>query len=97
MIRYGTEALQTISYGFVVYALGMVMIQSFNGAGDTATPTYVNFFSFWLIEIPVAALLAFTTPLEYKGVFYSILISETFMAIIGTYLFRKGKWKLREV
>lgn len=97
MIRYGTEALQTISYGFVAYAMGMVMIQSFNGAGDTSTPTYINFFSFWLIEIPLAAVLSFYTPLEYKGVFYSIIIAESFMTVVGIILFKRGKWKLREV
>ena len=97
MIRYGTEALRTISYGFIIYAIGMVMMQSFNGAGDTTTPTIVNFFSFWIVEIPIAAILAFYTPLEYKGVFYSILAAESVMAIIVIILFKRGKWKLREV
>ena len=75
----------------------MVMINAINGAGDTTTPTIINFFSFWIIEIPVAALLSFYTSLEYQGVFYAIIISETFMAIIGIIVFRKGKWKLRKV
>ncbi len=97
MIQYGTEALQIISYGFLAFALGMVMIHAINGSGDTTTPTIINFFAFWVIEIPVAALLSFYTGLEYKGVFYSIIISETFMAIAGIIVFRKGKWKLRKV
>ncbi len=97
MIGYGTEALRIISYGFLAYALGMVMIQSINGAGDTSTPTIINFFAFWVIEIPVAALLSFYTGLEYKGVFYAIIVSETFMALVGIIIFKRGKWKLRKV
>ncbi|RLD74251.1 MAG: MATE family efflux transporter, partial [Bacteroidetes bacterium] len=72
-------------------------IQSFNGAGDTITPTKINFFAFWLIEIPLAYLFAIHTGLDDKGVYYAIIASETFMTIWGIILFRKGKWKLNKV
>lgn len=97
MVLYGTQALRTVSYGFLAYALGMVMIQSFNGAGDTTTPTVMNFFAFWLIEIPLAYFLSKFTSLEYKGVFYAIIIGETILTIVGVIVFKRGKWKLRKV
>ncbi|MEN8119996.1 MAG: MATE family efflux transporter [Bacteroidota bacterium] len=97
VINTGAIALRIISFGFIAYGMGMVMIQSFNGAGDTTTPTKINFFAFWLLEIPLAYLFAIHTGLDDKGVYYAIIISETFMTIWGIILFRKGKWKLREV
>jgi len=97
VIRDGADCLRIISYGFLAYGFGMVMIQSFNGAGDTATPTKINFFCFWLLEIPLAYLLSITFKMEQQGVFYSILIAETVMTIAAMYLFKKGKWKLKDV
>jgi Na+-driven multidrug efflux pump len=97
VIEIGSKALRIISIGFPAYALGMVMIQALNGAGDTTTPTIINFFTFWMLEIPLAAFLAFYAGFDYKGVFYSILISETAMAIAGIILFKRGKWKLKVV
>ncbi len=97
LIEIASNALQIISFGMIAYALGMVMIQAFNGAGDTTTPTIINFFCFWIIEIPLAAFLAFYLDFEYKSVFYSILIAESMLTAIGIILFRRGKWKLREV
>jgi len=97
VVEFGTIALRIISIGFPFYAIGSVMVQALNGAGDTTTPTIINFFTFWMMEIPLAAILSFYVGLEYRGVFYSILISETCMAIVGIIFFRRGKWKLREV
>ncbi len=97
VINTGAIALRIISFGFIAYGMGMVMIQSFNGAGDTTTPTKINFFAFWLIEIPLAYLFAIHTGLDDKGVYYAIIASETFMTIWGIILFRKGKWKLKKV
>ncbi len=97
VINTGAIALRIISFGFIAYGMGMVMIQSFNGAGDTTTPTKINFFAFWLIEIPLAYLFAIHTGLDDKGVYYAIIASETFMTIWGIILFRKGKWKLNKV
>lgn len=97
VIEYGSKALAIISIGFPAYAIGMVMIQALNGAGDTTTPTIINFFTFWMLEIPLAAFLAFYAGFNYNGVFYSILISETVMAFAGIIFFKIGKWKLKEV
>jgi len=97
VIHHGAEALRVISFGFLAYGLGMVMIQSFNGAGDTSTPTWINFFCFWLIEIPLAYSLALVMGFGEYGVFYAILSAETVMTILAVILFRRGKWKLKKV
>jgi Na+-driven multidrug efflux pump len=75
----------------------MVMLQSFNGAGDTVTPTIVNFFGFWLLEIPLAWWLALHQGLRSTGVFLSIVIAQAAVAIAGILLFRRGKWKKQKI
>jgi len=97
VIHYGIQALQIISFGYLFYAFGMVMPQAFNGAGDTTTPTIMNFISFWMIELPLAYMLANVFGFEETGIFYSIVIAESIMAVLGMWLFRRGKWKLKEV
>src|SRR5262249_30255827 len=93
VIPIGVNCLRVVSYGNLAYAYGMVMVQSFNGAGDTFTPTVVNIFGYWLFQIPVAYLLAFHTILGPTGVFVGIPIAETGIAIVGVALFRRRKWK----
>lgn len=97
VINVGIVALKIISYGYLSYALGMVMIQAFNGAGDTKTPTIVNLVSFWLVEIPLAYLLAITLGFNANGIFWTIVISESVLTIIALILFRRGQWKLKVV
>jgi putative MATE family efflux protein len=97
VIASGANALRIISYGFFAYGFGMVMVNSFNGAGDTMFPTKLNLLCFWIIEIPLAYFLAITIGLNENGVFYSILVAETIMTIIAIIVFKRGKWKLREV
>jgi len=93
----GRSALRTLSYGYVFYAWGMATVQGFNGAGDTRTPTWMHFVCFWLIEIPLAWALAREAGFGPNGVFWSVCISESFMAISGVLLFRRGAWKLATV
>ncbi len=93
VIKYGTLCLQIIAAGYVFYAYGMVVIQSFNGAGDTKTPTIINFVCFWLFQLPLAYLLAITFNIGPLGVFLSIVLAEALIAVIGIIWFRKGKWK----
>jgi len=75
----------------------MVTVQCFNGAGDTMTPTWVNFFCFWLFQIPLAYYLAQTVEMGPSGVFWAIAISYSMSAVVGLILFRRGRWKTRAV
>jgi putative MATE family efflux protein len=93
----GESALRIISYGYVMYAWGMVVLQAFNGAGDTWTPTGVNLVAFWLVQIPLAWTLAHVVGLGHQGVYWAIAISYSLSALIGLLLFRRGRWKLKEV
>ena len=95
--RHGTDALRTISFGFVFYAYGMVVGQSFNGAGDTTTPTWMNLFVFWLFELPLAWALSHTFGMGPRGAFYAITIAFSVLAVISSVLFRRGAWKTRMV
>jgi putative MATE family efflux protein len=97
VIPIGVSCLRIVSYGNLAYAYGMVMVQSFNGAGDTFTPTVVNIFGYWMFQIPVAYLLAYRVPLGPKGVFAAIPIAETAIAIVGVTLFRRGRWKKKRI
>lgn len=91
------EAIQILSGAFVFYGVGMVMINAFNGAGDTKTPTQINFFGFWLFQIPLAYVLAKVFELGPVGVFIAIPVSETAITIASIILFRRGKWKAIKV
>jgi Na+-driven multidrug efflux pump len=97
VLSVGATALQIVSFGFLAYGFGMVLINAFNGAGDTRTPTRINLICFWLIEIPLAAGLSFYTGLNENGVFYAIVFAETLLVILAFFLFRQGKWKLNQV
>ena len=93
VIKYGALSLQVIAAGYVFYAYGMVVIQAFNGAGDTKTPTVINFFCFWVFQLPFAYLAALYFDLGVLGVLLAITFAEVLIAGIGIILFRKGKWK----
>jgi putative MATE family efflux protein len=90
---YGIECLRIVSCGFLFYAYGMVLTQSFNGAGDTRTPTIINLLVFWLWEIPMAWLLAIHFGLGPRGVFLAITIAFSTLAIISAVVFKRGRWK----
>ena len=97
VLRSGTECLRIVSIGFVAYGFGMVLVNSFNGAGDTLTPLKINIFAFWIIEIPLAWLLSFKSGMNEQGVFYAIVIAESIMTLTAYIVFRRGKWKLKVV
>jgi len=87
----GAVGLRTMSFGFVFYALGMVLTQAFNGAGDTWTPTFIN------LEIPLAYVLARVWGFGPEGVFLAITVAYSTLALVSVVLFRRGRWKLRRV
>jgi putative MATE family efflux protein len=95
--RYGVDCLRIISCGFLFYAYGMVLTQSFNGAGDTRTPTIINVFVFWLWEIPLAYTLAIVFRIGPRGVFLAAAVSFSMLAVISAIFFRRGRWKTKRV
>ncbi len=97
VVANGSVCLRFIAYGNLFYALGMAIIQGFNGAGDTATPMKINFFCYWLLEIPLAWVLAMPMGMAEKGVYVAIVIAESMMTIVSALIFRRGQWKKRQV
>ncbi|MGB7730079.1 MAG: MATE family efflux transporter [Candidatus Acidiferrum sp.] len=97
VVPLAVSCLRIISYGNIGYAYGMVMLQAFNGAGDTVTPTIVNFFGFWLLEIPLAYALAVPFHFRANGAYYAIVIAEAAIAGAGILLFRRGRWKRQQI
>jgi putative MATE family efflux protein len=97
VVPLAAKCLRILSYGNIAYAYGMVMLQAFNGAGDTVTPTIVNFFGFWLLEIPLAYFLAITVKMQSNGAFIAIVVAEAAIALAGVVLFKRGKWKLQKI
>jgi putative MATE family efflux protein len=97
VVTAGIDCLRIVSYGYVFYAWGMVTVQCFNGAGDTMTPTWVNLFCFWLLQLPLAYGLATLAGLGPSGVFWAIAVSYSVSAVVGIVLFRGGRWKRRAI
>jgi len=93
VMRYGTSCIRILGIGYPMYAIGMIMVQSLNGAGDTATPSILNFLCFWVVQIPLAWWLA--EPLSWgpNGVFWSIVASESLLTVLSVMVFRRGSWK----
>ncbi|MEQ8416874.1 MAG: MATE family efflux transporter [Imperialibacter sp.] len=97
VVSFGTQSLQIICLGYVFFAYGMVLIQAFNGAGDTRTPSVINIFVFWIFQIPFAYWLAVTMGWGPSGVFWAIAVAHSLLAIIGVIIFRRGRWKTVKV
>ena len=97
VVPLAVSCLRIISYGNIGYAYGMVMLQAFNGAGDTVTPTIVNFFGFWLLELPLAYALAVPLHFQANGAYFAIVIAEAAIAAAGVLLFRGGRWKRQQI
>jgi putative MATE family efflux protein len=97
VIPLAASCLRIVSYGNIGYAYGMVMLQAFNGAGDTVTPTIVNFFGFWLLEIPLAYFLAIPMGMQARGAYFSIVAAEGAIAGVSILLFKRGYWKKQKI
>jgi putative MATE family efflux protein len=97
VVPLAATCLRILSYGNIAYAYGMVMLQAFNGAGDTVTPTIVHFFGFWILEIPLAYSLAIPAHMGANGVYISIVVAEAAIATAGILLFRRGRWKGQQI
>jgi Na+-driven multidrug efflux pump len=92
-----TYGLRAIAVGYPLFGLGMVLEQSFNGAGDTRTPTWINFWVFWMLQIPLAWFLAMRTPMNERGAFVSVSVAYSALAVVSAVLFKRGKWKEKAV
>ncbi len=90
---YAVQSLRIIGAGYIFYGIGMVMIQALNGAGDTRTPTWINFAGFWMVQIPLAWILASYLNMGPTGVFIAIPAAESLVAVLAWYYFRRGRWK----
>lgn len=97
VVRYGTSCIRILGIGYPMYAVGMIVIQAMNGAGDTYTPSVLNFISFWVLQIPLAYWLAAPMKFGPNGVFTSLIIAETTLTILAVLFFRRGKWKTQQV
>ncbi|MBA3975924.1 MAG: MATE family efflux transporter [Candidatus Solibacter sp.] len=97
VIAHGVECLRIISYGYPFYAFGMVLVQAFNGAGDTVTPTWLNLGAYWLFQIPLAWSLSQPLGLGATGAFWAVPAAESLLTLAALYFFRKGHWKLRKI
>jgi Na+-driven multidrug efflux pump len=96
-VGYGANFLRIVSSCYVIYAYGMVVVQAFNGAGDTRTPTIINLFCFWIVQLPFAFWLSRGVHMGPRGVYFAILTTQVLLALISIYVFRQGWWKKKVV
>ncbi len=94
---FAVQFLQVVCAGFFFYAYGMVLTQSFNGAGDTWTPTWINLGCFWLFEIPAAYVLAYPLGMGPRGVFLALALAYSALAVVSGVIFKQGRWKEKNV
>jgi putative MATE family efflux protein len=97
VIPYGVRCLRIVALGFLFYGYGMVLTQAFNGAGDTRTPTLINLFCLWMLEIPLAWVLAYPLGFGPTGVFTSVSVAFSVLALVSAVMFKRGRWKVQRV
>jgi len=97
VVPIAVDCLRIVCLGYIFYGWGMVTVQAFNGAGDTVTPTWINLFCFWMVEIPLAWTLATHLGLGPRGVYTAIAVAESLLAVVGVILFRRGRWRTKMV
>ena len=97
VIRFGTQCLRIVAFGYVFYGYGMVIIQAINGAGDTTTPTILNLCGYWFFQVPLAYFMSTSWGFGASGAFWAIAIAESAMAVAAILIFRRGKWKLVKI
>lgn len=97
ILYYGVHCIRILAVGYPMYAIGMIIIQAINGAGDTATPSLLNFICFWILQIPAAYWLATNVGLGPDGVFVAIVVAESALTVLAVLVFRRGTWKLQQV
>lgn len=93
VVRIGVRCLRILALFFPIWALGMVAVQSFNGAGDTRTPMWINLIAYWVLQLPLAWLFAWPLGMGEDGIFWAIAASQLALAVIAASVFRKGRWK----
>jgi putative MATE family efflux protein len=94
---HAIHCLRAVSTGFLFYGTGMALTAAFNGAGDTRTPTLINLVSLWLLEIPLAWVLAHPLGFGPTGAFIALSAGFSTMCFLSVWMFRKGTWKTRTV
>ncbi len=97
VVRYGVSCLRIFSLGLVFFGISGTAVQAFNGAGDTMTPTWINFFCFWVVQVPLAYVLALQLGIGPEGVFWAVFVSDVLAGILGVHIFRRGRWKSKMV
>lgn len=93
VVRVGVRCLRILALFFPIWAVGMVTVQAFNGAGDTKTPTWINLFAYWILQIPLAWAFAWPLGMGEEGIFWAIAVAQLALAIIAAIAFRRGRWK----
>jgi Na+-driven multidrug efflux pump len=93
VVQVGVRCLRVLTLFFPIWAVGMVSVQSFNGAGDTRTPTVVNLLAYWFIQLPLAAFMAWPLEMASDGIFWAVAAAQFALAAIAVSLFRRGRWK----
>ena len=95
VLALAAACLRIVAASYVFWGFGLVTVVAFNGAGDTTTPTWINFFVYWLVQLPLAWALAGPAGLGPHGVFVTVAVCQTLMAVVGVLAFRRGRWKTR--